>query len=204
MVVLAPSNLRPRPHLVWKRETHGEKAVASAGAGTGSGTGTGSTEPGKSGFQKFEDKIGISEIASKTGVSHWAVFGTFIVVLLVVVGLIGWCVFRFLRKKRPGDHKKGGKGEKGAGDEEGLVDNEEEDLKEEEAAKPNSEYLGKLQYELRYDFNTQTLVVKVVQVTKGFNELNICKKNRWKLICYQKVSCLSWGWCCKQNTAAFF
>ena len=93
--------------------------------GTGSGTGTGSTEPGKSGFQKFEDKIGISEIASKTGVSHWAVFGTFIVVLLVVVGLIGWCVFRFLRKKRPGDHKKGGKGEKGAGDEEGLVDMED-------------------------------------------------------------------------------
>jgi hypothetical protein len=35
---------------------------------------------------------------------------------------------RFLRKKRPADHKKGGKGEKGGGDEEGLVDNEEEDL----------------------------------------------------------------------------
>ncbi len=78
---------------------------------------------------------------------------------------IGWCLFRFLRKKRPGD-KKGGKGEKGGpGDEEGLVENEEEDLKEEEnSAKPNSEYLGKLQYELKYDFNTQTLIVKVVQV----------------------------------------
>lgn len=42
-------------------------------------------------------------------------------------------------------------------------------MKEEEdpaaAKKPKSEYLGKLQYELKYDFNTQTLVVKVVQAT---------------------------------------
>ena len=163
MVVVAPSqpvNMRPRPHLVWKRETHGDKAVASAGPKL-----TTSTDPTKTGFQKFEDQIGISEIASKTGVSHWAVFGTFILVLLVVVGLIGWCLFRFLRKKRPGDHKKGGKGDKSGGDEEGLVENEEEDLKEDEVAKPNSEYLGKLQYELKYDFNTQTLIVKVVQVS---------------------------------------
>jgi hypothetical protein len=82
MVVVAPSqpvSLRPRPHLVWKRETHGDKAVASAGSGTVS------VESSKSGFQKFEDKIGISEIASKTGVSHWAVFGTFIVVILVSI-----------------------------------------------------------------------------------------------------------------------
>jgi hypothetical protein len=76
----------------------------------------------------------------------------------------GNLALRFLRKKRPADHKKGGKGEKGAGDEEGLVENEEEDLKEDEVAKPNSEYLGKLQYELKYDFNTQTLIVKVIQV----------------------------------------
>ena len=92
-----------------------------------------------------------------------------------------------MRKKRPGD-KKGGKGEKGGpGDEEGLVENEEEDLKEEEnSAKPNSEYLGKLQYELKYDFNTQTLIVKVVQVwlppfekntsRSLFNEKMLCFK----------------------------
>ena len=163
MVVVAPSsvNNRPRPHLLWKREAHGDKAVASAGTGASS-----AVETSKSGFQKFEDKIGITELATKTGMSHWQVFGVFILIVLIVVGLIGWCLFRFLRKKRPADHKKGGKGEKGAaGDEEGLVENEEEDLKEEEnSAKPNSEYLGKLQYELKYDFNTQTLIVKVVQV----------------------------------------
>ena len=31
------------------------------------------------------------------------------------------------------------------------------------AAKAASEYLGKLQYEIKYDFNTQTLIVKVIQ-----------------------------------------
>ncbi len=54
-----------------------------------------------------------------------------------------------------------------AADEAALMENEEEDLKLDEealaAAKAQSEYLGKLQYELKYDFNTQTLIVKVVQ-----------------------------------------
>ncbi len=44
---------------------------------------------------------------------------------------------------------------------------ENEEQKEDDdaagASKPETEYLGKLQYELKYDFNTQTLVVKVVQ-----------------------------------------
>jgi hypothetical protein len=30
---------------------------------------------------------------------------------------------------------------------------------------PQKEYLGKLQYELKYDFNTQTLSVTIVQET---------------------------------------
>ena len=30
----------------------------------------------------------------------------------------------------------------------------------------DSEYLGKIQYEIRYDFNTQTLVVKVIQAAE--------------------------------------
>ena len=47
------------------------------------------------------------------------------------------------------------------------MDNEEqkEDDGPDAAAKPETEYLGKLQYELKYDFNTQTLVVKVVQAS---------------------------------------
>lgn len=30
----------------------------------------------------------------------------------------------------------------------------------------DSEYLGKVQFELRYDFNTQTLIVKIIQATE--------------------------------------
>lgn len=47
-----------------------------------------------------------------------------------------------------------------------LVDIEdEEDTKEDELTKKDdqAEYLGKLQYELRYDFNSQTLIVKIIQ-----------------------------------------
>ena len=80
---------------------------------------------------------------------------------LALIGLCAWCVIRFFRKKRTGKDKDADL----AADEAALVDNEEEDLKVDEealaAAKTASEYLGKLQYEIKYDFNTQTLVVKV-------------------------------------------
>jgi len=57
----------------------------------------------------------------------------------------------------------GGKAE-GMDDEDFLVDNEEEmDVKEEPIKAASKEYLGKLQYKLEYDFNTQTLNVTVVQ-----------------------------------------
>ena len=64
-------------------------------------------------------------------------------------------------------------GEEGDGkdvrdDEAALVGNDEEDLKEglDDPNAPKKEYLGKLQYEIKYDFNTQTLNVKVVQATE--------------------------------------
>jgi hypothetical protein len=67
MVAVTP-NMR-KPLIRWKRETHGDKAVASAGTGHV----TSSTDSTKSGLQKFEDKIGITELASKTGMTHWQV-----------------------------------------------------------------------------------------------------------------------------------
>ncbi len=48
-------------------------------------------------------------------------------------------------------------------DEDALVENEEEEIKDEK--KGDTEYLGKLQYELKYDFNTQTLTVKIIQAS---------------------------------------
>ena len=53
-------------------------------------------------------------------------------------------------------------------DEDFLVENEEEvDIKE-DIPKPGAskEYLGKLQYKLEYDFNTQTLNVTAVQCSE--------------------------------------
>lgn len=110
-------------------------------------------------FQKDVDLI-----AAKTGLQTWHIFVLIAVLVLVVVGLCGWCVWRFFRKKRRGKDDKD-LAASDIGDEAALVDNEEEDLKAEEdaAAKAASEYLGKLQYEIKYDFNTQTLIVKVVQ-----------------------------------------
>ncbi len=104
------------------------------------------------------------EIASKTGMARWQVLTLAGVLLLLLLGLVGWCAFRFMRKKRK---PKGGEVEKKdvRGDEDALVANEEEkdpDGKE-EGKKSDQEYLGKLQYELSYDFNTQTLTVKIVQ-----------------------------------------
>ena len=111
----------------------------------------------ESGLEKFEHSL-----EDKTGLSGGVIFAIFFVILLALAGLIGWCGWRFLRKKRK---PKEGEVEKPKDDEEVLVENEEEEVKDETANKKETEYLGKLQYELKYDFNTQTLQVKVIQAT---------------------------------------
>ena len=74
------------------------------------------------------------------------------VLLLVSLGVTAYCVWRFYAKRRV----KKDVSKKGL-DEQGLVEGEEEvDVNDEELSKkPEKEYLGKLQYELKYDFNTQ-------------------------------------------------
>ena len=105
----------------------------------------------------------IDYLAHKAGVQTWHVIVFIVIILVALVGLCGWCAFRFFRKKRRGDKDK----DDLAADEAALVENDEEELKVDEealaAAKAASEYLGKLQYEIKYDFNTQTLIVKVIQ-----------------------------------------
>ena len=100
----------------------------------------------------------------------------FALILLLVVGVIGWCAWRLLAKKRAKPAKQTDI------DEQAILDAMEEDLEPtEEELKvcfnckssecltwhycqgPVKEYLGKLQYELKYDFNTQTLSVTVIQ-----------------------------------------
>jgi flagellar biosynthesis/type III secretory pathway M-ring protein FliF/YscJ len=121
------------------------------------------TDDQESGFKKFEHEIerDVDKIAEKTGLKAWHIFAIFGVVVLVAVALVAWCAWRFFRKKRTS--KDADKKAAAKEDENALVDNDEDDLKDEEGGnKPATEYLGKLQYELRYDFNTQTLVVKVI------------------------------------------
>jgi len=99
-------------------------------------------------------------LADKTGVPQWAVIGLLGLIVLLVVAGLAFCIWRFFRKKRTTKEQI-----KKAQDEQILVEGEEEpDLMEEEPIKgPKKEYLGKLQYELKYDFNTQTLSVTVCQ-----------------------------------------
>jgi len=99
-------------------------------------------------------------VADTTGMPTWSVFVLFAVILLAVIGVIGWCAWRLLAKKRTKKDQK-----QADIDEQAILDamEEEMDVNEEELKGPAKEYLGKLQYELKYDFNTQTLSVTVIQ-----------------------------------------
>ncbi|XP_040574006.1 synaptotagmin 1 [Lepeophtheirus salmonis] len=102
-----------------------------------------------------------------TGMSTWQVLVLLSVLLVGILGIVGWCVYRFFRKKRRDGSGKGTDGS-GKDDEDALVDNDEEEIKgEDEEGKKDGEgeFLGRLQYEIKYDFNTQTLIVKVVQAS---------------------------------------
>nr|ALS04702.1 putative synaptotagmin I [Pseudodiaptomus poplesia] len=110
----------------------------------------------------------IEDLVKKTGLKRWQVILALVVVLCLAVGFVIWCVWRFFKKKRPKDKKKGREG-KDQDDDDFLVDNEEEmDTKDDIDIKheSSSEYLGKLQYKLDYDFNSQSLNVTVIQCTE--------------------------------------
>lgn len=116
----------------------------------------------KEGLQHEVDVIG-----NATGLKGWQIMLIIVVVAVLICGLCGWCVFRFFRKKRKANKGEGiEENEIGKDDEAALVGNDEEDLKESLEDGKSKEYLGKLQYEIKYDFNTQTLSVKVVQATE--------------------------------------
>jgi synaptotagmin-1 len=116
--------------------------------------------------ENFVDKVSadIDYAATKTGLQRWHVIAAIIFFCAGVIFLCAWCVFRFFKKKRPKQKKEG----KVEDDEDFLVDNiEEPDVREEPEKVPNSkEYLGKLQYKLDYDFNTQTLNVTAIQCSE--------------------------------------
>merc|ERR1711992_114169 len=88
----------------------------------------------------------------------WMVLSIFAVILVAILGLIGWCIFRFFKKKRP----KGAEEKDKQDDENALVDNEEANVEEvEEAAQEEAK--GRIRFRLEYDFTLQELKVTVIE-----------------------------------------
>lgn len=101
---------------MWKRETSND-------------------ETGQNIIQEIKSEVerDVDLVADKTGLKGWQVFCIFILVAFGLVGFIGWCVWRFFRKKRRGKSDiKGGDITKDTEDDkddlQALVTNEEEDL----------------------------------------------------------------------------
>ncbi|XP_046739835.1 synaptotagmin 1 isoform X1 [Diprion similis] len=116
------------------------------------------------------------EMSNETGVPEWGLAAIFIAIGVVILGICFCCIRRCCRKRRSKDGKKGLKGavdlksvqllgstykDKVQPDMEELTDNAEEP---DEAESKHSEVkLGKLQYKLEYDFNSNSLAVTVIQ-----------------------------------------
>ncbi len=84
-------------------------------------------------------------------------------VALGLLGLIGWCAWRFCKKKKPG--KKDEEKAKLEDDENALVDNEEVKDDEEEPQQ-QQESKGRIRYRLEYDFTTQELKITVSECSR--------------------------------------
>ena len=67
-------------------------------------------------------------VSNQTGMPTWSVFSMFVIVFLAIIGVVGWCVWRMLAKKRA---KKDTKQQEL--DEQAILDMEEDlDVNEEE------------------------------------------------------------------------
>ncbi|RWS11915.1 synaptotagmin 1-like protein [Dinothrombium tinctorium] len=121
---------------------------------------------------------GVSMISAKTNMPGWSVIAVILVMLAIIIVALYFCFVKWWRKFREGDKSKAFKGldlksvnligqmgkEKVQPDVEELAQNmeqnEEADMKESE--KPSVK-LGRLQFKLDYDFNTNNLAVSVIQ-----------------------------------------
>ncbi|KAJ8721475.1 hypothetical protein PYW07_002250 [Mythimna separata] len=116
-----------------------------------------------------------AEIARKMNIEPWQLVAILVGVGVVVLGICFCCIRRCFRKRRSKDGKKGMKGvdlksvqllgsaykEKVQPDMEELTENAEEP--DDGDSKKEEQKLGKLQYKLEYDFNSNSLSVTVIQ-----------------------------------------
>ncbi|EEB18762.1 synaptotagmin, putative [Pediculus humanus corporis] len=124
------------------------------------------------------EKIGeiTEQIAQEMGIPTWGLVAIIIVVCLIILLICGFCIRRCFRKRRAKDGKKG-KGvvdlksvqllgsaykEKVQPDMEELTENAEEQGDEADS-KQSEQKLGRLQFKLEYDFNSNSLAATVIQ-----------------------------------------
>ncbi|GAB1861479.1 Synaptotagmin [Camponotus japonicus] len=136
------------------------------------GTDEGVTESAVNSLEKIEN-FG-KDFAHEVGLPPWGLVAILIGVGVIVLGICFCCIRRCCRKRRSKDGKKGLKGAvdlksvqllgstyKDKPDMEELTDNAEEP--DEAESKQSEVKLGKLQYKLEYDFNSNSLAVTVIQ-----------------------------------------
>ncbi|BES88248.1 synaptotagmin [Nesidiocoris tenuis] len=124
-----------------------------------------------------EFQIVVDELSKETGLEGWVVISILVGVGLLILLICGFCIRRCFKKRRAGKDGKKGKGivdlksvqllgsaykEKVQPDMEELTENAE-DIAEEGESKQSEQKLGKLQYKLEYDFNSNSLSVTVIQ-----------------------------------------
>uniref|UniRef100_A0A182J2A4 C2 domain-containing protein n=1 Tax=Anopheles atroparvus TaxID=41427 RepID=A0A182J2A4_ANOAO len=133
--------------------------------------------PTKGEAEKLGDKAAemTEALAHEMGIPTWGLVSIIIFIVLIILGICGFCIRRCFRKRRSKDGKKGAKGvdlksvqllgsaykEKVQPDMEELTENAEEG--DEGESKQSEQKLGKLQYKLEYDFNSNALTVTVIQ-----------------------------------------
>lgn len=119
-------------------------------------------------------EVAAKDLAEEMGIPTWGLVAILIGVGVVVLAICFCCIRRCCRKRRSKDGKKGLKGAvdlksvqllgstyKDKPDMEELTDNAEEP--DEAESKQSEVKLGKLQYKLEYDFNSNSLAVTVIR-----------------------------------------
>ncbi|XP_022647839.1 synaptotagmin 1-like [Varroa jacobsoni] len=132
-----------------KEETTEAAPAVDAGGGAG---------------EVFQDML--EQASEVSHVPTWGVVGILLLIVVVTIGIAVLCLRRWWNKRRRKGDKKGFKGAvdlKGIQpDGEELVDNMEENETGGEEAKEEQK-LGRLQFKLDYDFNSNNLAVTVIQ-----------------------------------------
>ncbi|XP_059046254.1 synaptotagmin 1 isoform X3 [Achroia grisella] len=159
----------------WRREAVESSLTEDAGPGSTEPTPEPQSSLTSTATPGAEFVEGVKEIAQKLDLQNWQLVAILVGVGVVVLGVCFCCIRRCFRKRRSKDGKKGMKGvdlksvqllgsaykEKVQPDMEELTENAEEP--DDGDSKKEEQKLGKLQYKLEYDFNSNSLSVTVIQ-----------------------------------------